>query len=392
MSADAQDRNLPATERRIQRARTDGQVPRSRELSHLLALGLGGAALVAAATPLATALRQGLAQGLQFDVQHVQRPAAMLERLADGGLWLVAVTVPLGLLGMLLAVLAALISGGWNFTLKPLVPKLSKVNPIEGLGRMVSMAQLGDMLKSCALALSLTVIATLYLRAHWAQFQEAAGMLPSQAISSLVDVGVSGLGLLLVAIAVFAALDLPLQRFLLARRLRMSREEMRQEYKEVEGNAEIKGRLRSRMREIAKRRMMAAVPTADLVVMNPSHFAVALKYDDGSMAAPRVVAKGADLLAFRIRELAESSKVPVLRMPPLARALYAHAEVDQEIPAALFAAVAQVLAYVYQLRAALAGEGPMPAEPIEPDVPAELDPLHATATDAPARNAQGEPS
>ena len=157
-------------------------------------------------------------------------------------------------------------------------------------------------------------------------------------------------------------------------RLKMSHQELRQEQKELEGNSEVKGKVRARMREMTKRRMIAAVPKADLVVMNPTHYAVALKYDDKTMGAPRVIAKGADLLALRIREVAGASKVPVLEAPVLARALYAHAEIDREIPAALFAAVAQVLAYVYQLRAALAGKVAMPGGLPALDVPAGLDP------------------
>jgi flagellar biosynthetic protein FlhB len=161
---------------------------------------------------------------------------------------------------------------------------------------------------------------------------------------------------------------------LLARRLKMSVVEFKQEYKELEGNAEVKAKVKARMREMAGRRMLAAVPGADLVVMNPTHYAVALKYDDTKMAAPRVVAKGADLLAMRIRDVAQEAKVPVLQAPALARALYAHAEVDQEIPARLFAAVAQVLAHVYQLRAALTGRVAAPAELPPIEVPADLDP------------------
>ena len=185
-------------------------------------------------------------------------------------------------------------------------------------------------------------------------------------------------GLLLIAgvLAVFALVDVPLQRQLLLRRLRMNVEEMKKEHKDVEGNAEVKGRLKARMRELASRRMLAAVPLADLVVMNPTHYAVALKYDESSMAAPRVVAKGADLLALRIRDLARESKVPVLQAPPLARALYTHTEVDQEIPARLFSAVAQVLAWVYQLRDALAAGRTLATDAPVPDIPADLDPLN----------------
>ena len=152
----------------------------------------------------------------------------------------------------------------------------------------------------------------------------------------------------------------------------MSHQEVKQEQKESEGNQEVKAKVRARMREMAKRRMLAAVPKADLVVMNPTHYAVALQYDQAGMAAPRVVAKGADLMALKIRDIARDAKVPVLQAPPLARALYTHVELDQEVPAALFAAVAQVLAWVYQLRrtpdAALAAP--------EVQVPPELDPQH----------------
>jgi flagellar biosynthetic protein FlhB len=159
----------------------------------------------------------------------------------------------------------------------------------------------------------------------------------------------------------------------------MSVEEVKKEMKEVEGNAEIKGKMKLRMREMVNRRMLAAVPRADLVVMNPTHYAVALKYDEARMAAPRVVAKGADLLALRIRDLARDAKVPVLQAPPLARALYAHTEVDQEVPARLFGAVAQVLAWVYQVRDAMAAGRPLPDRAPTPEVPEDMDPLHLVA-------------
>jgi flagellar biosynthetic protein FlhB len=214
----------------------------------------------------------------------------------------------------------------------------------------------------------------MYLRSHVEMFAGALSMPLPQALSHVGSTIVGGMLLVLLALAAFAAVDVPLQRQLHAMRLKMSHQEIKQEHKEVEGNMEIKAKIRARMREMANRRMLAAVPTADLVVMNPTHYAVALKYDEGKMGAPRVVAKGADLMAMRIRDTAKESKVPVLQAPVLARALYAHAEVDREIPAALFAAVAQVLAYVYQLRAALSGRVALPGALPELNVPAELDP------------------
>jgi len=185
---------------------------------------------------------------------------------------------------------------------------------------------------------------------------------------------IGGLGMMLMALVVFAAIDVPLQHFLVMKRLKMSHQEAKQEYKDAEGNVEVKAKVKARMREMAKKRMLAAVPTADLVVMNPTHYAVALKYEDGKMGAPRVVAKGMDLMAFKIRDIAREHKVPVLTLPPLARALYAHTEVDQEVPGPLFQAVAQVLAYVYQLRAHVAGRGAAPRDLPPINVPADLDP------------------
>jgi flagellar biosynthetic protein FlhB len=174
------------------------------------------------------------------------------------------------------------------------------------------------------------------------------------------------------------------------RRLRMSVEEMKKEYKEVEGNAEVKAKLKLKMREMANRRMLAAVPQADLVVMNPTHFAVALKYDEATMAAPRVVAKGADLLAFKIRDLAREHQVPVLQAPPLARALYTHCELDHEVPARLFTAVAQVLAWVYQVRDAMAVHASTPSAPV-PEVPEDLDPLNTPPAAASGRRTEEPP-
>ncbi|MFY8085634.1 MAG: EscU/YscU/HrcU family type III secretion system export apparatus switch protein, partial [Rubrivivax sp.] len=220
----------------------------------------------------------------------------------------------------------------------------------------------------------LGAVGAVYLGQRWMRHVELLAMPLPAALAAGAQLVLSGLLLLGGVLAVFALVDVPLQRHLLLQRLRMSVQELKQEYTEVEGNAEVKGRLKQRMRELANRRMLTQVPLADLVVMNPTHYAVALKYDEATMAAPRVVAKGADLMALKIRDLARDARVPVLQAPPLARALYAHTEVDQEVPARLFSAVAQVLAWVYQLRDAMAAGRPMTAAAPMPEVPADLDP------------------
>jgi flagellar biosynthetic protein FlhB len=374
--ADAQDRQLPASERKIRKARADGQVARSRDLSHFAALAAAAALFAAAAPALTEGLGAWLGAALRFDAHTVAEPARMLERLGRFGGRGVGVVLLVGAVMLLAALGASMASGGWNFTWKALEPKFSKLNPLSGVARMFSKQQLVDTLKSCLLALILGGTGLFYL--HWKLPDMTASMtlpLPG-ALAHVGTLLLGGMALLCGALALFALVDVPLQRHLLRERLKMSVQEVKKEHKETEGNPEVKARLKSRMRELANRRMLAAVPKADLVVMNPSHFAVALKYEEGAMGAPRVVAKGADLMAFRIRDAAQGAKVPVLRAPPLARALYAHAEIDREIPAALFAAVAQVLAYVYQLRAALQGRAAMPQAMPELKVPAELDPQH----------------
>lgn len=373
---DAQDRNLPASQRKLDKAREDGQVARSRDLGHFAAIAAGGAALAVMAPTLADLLSQMLRSALRFDVRTVVEPGAMVERLAALAPALLLVVVPLGVLLALVAAAGSAISGGWVWSFKPLGVKFEKLNPLAGIKRIASGQQLVDTAKASALAVLLIGIGAIYLRSHLEDFSAALGLALPAALPHVGRTLTTGLLLLVLLLGVFALVDVPWQRFRHRSRLKMSRQELKQEHKELEGNVEVKGKVKARMREMANRRMIAAVPKADLVVMNPTHYAVALKYDEASMGAPRVVAKGADLMAMRIRDVARGAQVPVLQAPVLARALYAHGEIEREIPAALFAAVAQVLAYVYQLRAAMQGRAPMPGELPAIDVPAELDPHH----------------
>ena len=358
MSDGSQDKQLPATPKRLEKARKEGQIPRSRDLGHLAVIAAALGVIAATIGPVTEQLRDLMAAALRFDVVTLKSPERMLERLHDMGLSVLPIVLIFGLVTALAALAAAVGSGGWVFTMQVLEPKFSKINPISGLGRIVSKAQIGDMLKACLLALVLGIVGASYLWTHHEDFvrlQSGGGL--AQGFADAGELLVSGLWLLVLVLALFAVVDVPLQRFLHASRLKMSHQEVKEEFKQQEGNQEVKGRIKARMREVSRRRMMAAVPQADLVVMNPTHYAVALKYDPDGPGAPRVVAKGTDDLAMRIRDVAGSAKVPVLQAPPLARALYAHSEIDHEVPAVLFGAVAQVLAWVYQLRAAAAADG-----------------------------------
>ncbi|MEY4752549.1 MAG: hypothetical protein RJA44_224 [Pseudomonadota bacterium] len=382
MSDDAQDKQLPATARRIEQAREEGQVPRSRDLGHAAVLA-GGLALLMLCAPLLTNwLRHLLATGLRFDVALATNPALMTERLAALVLPALAVALLLAVVLSLMALLAAVLSGGWVWSLKAMRPDFSKLDPLTGLGNIFSKNHMGDMLKTCLLALLLGLVGGLWLRSHLEDFVHLQAMPLPAALAGAGDRLVTGLWMLMLVLIAFALVDVPLQRFMHLARLKMSFQEIKEEFRQQEGSPEVKVQLRNRMREMSRKRMLAAVPQASLVVTNPTHYAVALKYEEGQAGAPIVVAMGADLLAQKIRELAREAQVPVLEAPPLARALYAHSELDREIPLALYSAVAQVLAYVFQLRAALVGRAPMPGALPEISVPPELDPHHPKAARA----------
>jgi flagellar biosynthetic protein FlhB len=374
MQQDSQDRNLPASERKLQRAVDDGQVTRSRDMLHLAVLGAGSLALLALAPALFARLKLDLSRQLSFDASTLAQSGSMLTRLQDMvGASLIACSV-FALIVSVAVVLSGLAVGGWVSSLKPLMPDFSRLNPLSGLGRMFTKDKLADLGKMLAIVTTLSVVGGLYLYTT-SHTIVALVMQPSRAaIVSMNEWLVTGMGLMLLIVLLVAAIDVPLQTFLHKSRLKMSHQEVKQEHKETDGNPHLKGRLRQRQRELSQSSSISAVPRADFVVMNPTHFAVAIRYDENSMRAPQVVSRGADLLALKIRDVARTHAIPVLQAPVLARALYAHAELEQDIPSSLFSAVAQVLAYVYRLRAAERGDGPMPEAPPVPEVPPELDP------------------
>ena len=372
----SEDKQLPATERKLQKAREDGQAPRSQELSHLAVLGVLGFILWTFFPTMVDALLREMVRQFTFDVATVHVPASMLARLQPMLLAGLVISLILAVLAAMAAVTASLGSGGWIWSLKALQPQFSRLGPLQGAKNLVSkqkMANLGKML----------LLATVLIWAAWKYMsgsaEKMAQLVLQPSAPSLREAGQwmgTGLALLLLVVFLFAVVDVPLQQYLHKSRLKMSHEEVKQEHKDSDGNPLIKRRIRQKQREVAERASVRRVPEADFVVMNPTHYAVALRYDDATMSAPQVISKGTDLVAFRIRDLATEHKVPVLRSPMLARALYAHADLEQPIPAQLYTAVAQVLAYVYRLKAALRGEARMPdAEPI-PDahIPPELDP------------------
>lgn len=384
----SQDRHLPATEQKLQQARKDGQAPRSRDLSHLAVLGTGAVTVLLLTPFVFERFEHSLGQQLAFDASTLIDPRSMLARMSDVAMVGIIVAAVFALSVGLAAIGSAVAAGGWIASSKPLMPDFSRINPLSGIKNLFSKQQAANVAKLCLMTGILLSIGYVFLRDS---VDQVASLVMQPSIVAMHDLGswlVSGVSLLLLVVFAAAVIDVPLQGFFLRSRLKMSHEEVKQEHKNSEGSPQIKARIRQRQREMSQRKSLANVPKADFVLMNPTHYAVALRYDEATMDAPQVVAKGADLLAMRIRDLARTHEIPVLQSPMLARALYAHAEIEQGIPSALYTAVAQVLAYVYRLKAAMRGEGAAPGAVPEPDVPVELDPHHKKA---PIADRAGEP-
>ena len=378
----SQDKNLPPTERRLEKARKDGQVAHSQHLSHFAVLAGGAFALLGLMHFAVDRLLVMLQSQLRFDAKTLAEPALMTQQtmaLTFSGL---LVSLPFGLIVMALSVGASLSVTGLLITTKPLTPDFSKLNPLSGLGRLFSKAKAVEVAQLGVIIAILAVVIVTYVNTHLQEMAALALQADQPALKAASHWVSSGLGMMLLVIGIVAAIDVPVQISLYKSQLKMSEQEVREEHKESEGNPETKSRRRARQQEIAQRQSIRQVPKADFIVVNPTHYAVALRYDESSMGAPRVIAKGVDLVALKIREVARHHEVPVLEAPMLARALYAHAEIDEDIPAALYTAVAQVLAYVYRMRAALRGEEPFPAPCPAPEIPPELDPLQANAPKA----------
>jgi flagellar biosynthetic protein FlhB len=375
----SQDRSLPATERKLQKARTDGQAARSRDLSHLAILGTGAACLLVFTPQMFDQLLRAMEQQLRFDATTVQATGSMLTRLQGMSVVGLVASAVFSIVISAAALLSAIGAGGWVFSFKPITPQFNRLNPISGTANLFSKQQMANVLKMVLMTAILSAVAWKYMNGSIEKVAVLVLQPSPVAIRHVANWLTAGMGLLLLVVFLVAMVDVPLQAFFFKDRLKMSHQEVKQEHKESEGSPEVKGRMRQRQREIADRASITAVPKADFVVMNPTHYAVALKYDEQTMSAPQVISKGTDLIALKIRELAKSHDVPVLESPVLARALYAHAELDQAIPAQLYTAVAQVLAYVYRLKAAMRGQGRMPEDLPEPFVPPELDPLNKTA-------------
>lgn len=376
----AEDSDLEKTEsassRRIEQAREEGQVPQSRELMAFLVMASGVAGLWMLSSWFSHRAKGIMRHGLSFDRDAGFDTTVMVNAFQNLSIEALTLVAPIFLLTVAAALLTPFLMGGWVFSSKALGPNFGRLDPVAGIKRMFSMHSVGELVKALLKALLIGGVIWWVVRHE----QDHLFALISQpvdtalyAFSRMLLFAAAGL---VAGLAVIAAIDVPFQLWQYYKKLRMTKEEVRQEYKEMEGDPQLKARIRSQQREMARNRMMAEVPKADVVVTNPTHFAVALKYDSSSMGAPQVVAKGMNLVAQKIRELAAEHAVPVIEAPPLARALHRHADIGDQVPAALYTAVAEIMAYVYQLQQFVGGGAnlPPPVLPTAVAVPEGMDP------------------
>ncbi|MGN6229546.1 MAG: flagellar biosynthesis protein FlhB [Trinickia sp.] len=374
MAADSDlDKTEAATPKRLEKARAEGQVARSRELATFALLGAGFFGVWGLSGPIGMHLQHLMRAALTFDHATLKDTNRMLIGAAGAGREGLMAVLPVLALTGLAALAAPMALGGWLLSPNVFQFKPERVNPIAGMGRIFSINGVIQLGMSLAKTLVVGVIGG---AAVWHRKDQILALAAEPLRIAL------GHGMSIVAVCcattvagmfVLAALDVPYQLWQYHKKLRMTKEEVKREHRENEGDPHVKGKIRQQQRAIARRRMMAAVPKADVVVTNPTHYAVALQYADGDMRAPKVVAKGVNLVAARIREVANEHNVAMLEAPPLARALYHNVELNREIPGSLYNAVAEVLAWVYQLRKFREEGGDVPAAPTELEVPAELD-------------------
>ncbi|WP_027350610.1 flagellar biosynthesis protein FlhB [Halotalea alkalilenta] len=366
-----QEKTEQATPRRLDKAREDGQIARSRELSTFTVLVTGVASMWFLAPWMFDRMGMAVTEGLRFDHALVFDPSLAMRHV--GGLLIqvgLALAPVLGALAIA-AFIAPLALGGWLMSAKSLSPDPKRLNPLKGFKRIFSHQALAELAKAVAKTVLIACVAWLFIgyqrQALLGLAQQSIGSAIADALGLVAMCSV----LILLAFIIVVLIDVPYQLFSHHRKLRMSRDEIRREHKENEGDPHLKARIRQQQQAVARRRMMSEVPKASVVITNPSHYAVALRYEAG-MAVPRLVAKGADEIAARIRAVAGEHRVPLLEAPPLARALYRHCDLEREIPAGLYAAVAEVLAWVHRLAlAAREGEAP-PMAPVDLPIPSAL--------------------
>lgn len=353
MAAEAEqggERTEEPSQRRLQEARERGQIPRSRELTTFATMIGGSVALAATGSNFAGTLSEIMRRFMAIDARRLDDPQSMLAALGEAARLAAAGVLPVFGALIVLVLLAAIAVGGWNFSAAALVPDFTRMSPLEGLKRLFGLRGASELGKALLKFLVVGAVSAGIIAWLFRDVMALGHMAPRAAVGRGAGLVSVAFVWLTASLALVALVDVPLQIYQFKRALRMTRQELRDEAKETDGRPETKQRIRRMQQALARRRMMHKVPTADVVIVNPTHFAVALKYDPANMRAPRVLAKGVDLVAQSIRRIAEEHRVPIFESPRLARALYRTTDLNQEIPAGLYLAVAQVLSYIFRIR------------------------------------------
>jgi flagellar biosynthesis protein FlhB len=369
---DSQEKTEEASGRKIEKAREQGQIPRSRDLVTSIVLLAGAIGLWVFSNSMGEKFTRIVRENFVLSRETIFDPNAMIAHLASGFYDGLLSMMPFMAVMLVASVVGPVALGGWLFSAEALLPKLSRMDPLAGIKRMFSLKSLLELAKALA-KVSLIIGATILLLKFYAQpMFRLSDEAVNAAIIHSVKISAYSVIALSAATLIIAAIDVPLQLWEYNKKLKMSKQELKDEAKDTDGKPEVKGRIRQLQREMAQRRMMANVPAADVVITNPTHYAVALQYNPESMSTPILLAKGGDNIALKIREIAKANNIEIIESPVLARAIYHTTELDAEIPSGLYLAVAQVLAYVFQLRNYRRGKGEKPKYPRNPPVPKDL--------------------
>lgn len=367
-----QERTEQPTAKKLRESREKGQVPRSKDLNSMMLLVAAGAGFLILGESTLTGLKDLLSNGLSVSNAGHITMNEVLEIFGSTALQSLLIIAPLFLLLTVAVIMTPIGLGGWSFSTKAVSFKLEKLDPIKGMGRIFALRGLVELLKVLG---KFTLVASVSGCIVWSLIDELIGLSKEPLQIALAHVAsLCGWTFLACscALIIIAAIDVPFQLWQHTKQLKMTRQEVKDENKETDGRPEVKGRIRAMQLELSQRRMMEELPKADVVITNPTHYAVALRYDQNGMQAPTVIAKGADLIAARIREVASQYEIAIVEAPPLARALFASTDLNREIPAGLYVAVANILSYVYQLNAAQKYGMDIPAEPSDLPIPEEF--------------------
>lgn len=357
----SQDKTEKPSQRKIDNARKEGQIARSKELATAGLILVSGMSLSWFAPLFSEFFSHLLTTQMQLDRAATRDPQLMLLMFSEAIIGMIMVLAPFILVLNVATVFLGMLPGGLIFVLNNIQPKFSKLNPLSGIKRMVSKDTIVELIKSI---LKILLIAfTLYklLNLHWPELEAMAQMPLLTALNKGMSIISMALVFMGTALLLVAAIDVPYQQWSMLKKLRMSKQELKEEHKSSEGSPEIKQRIKQIQRQLSQARIEKVVPDADVIIVNPSHYAVAIKYDANRSQAPYVVAKGVDNMAMRIKTIATTHELDIIEAPELTRAIYYSTQVDQEIPAALYTAVAYILTHIMQLKAYRQGRGKQPA-------------------------------